>query len=578
MRKTLLLLIFILNISVSFSQKNGHPYGDDGLFDKSLHRITPQFVTNNKYNKNTFTYCFVNYTNKLSQVKTREIIASSFEQWQKASGGYFTFTYTTSSSADFKISFVTGNHGDGYSFDGSGGVLAHAFYPPPNGGSYAGQLHFDDDENWTDTDSYGFNLFNVATHEIGHLLGLAHSNCTNATMYAYYFSGAGVLDADDIAGIRSLYGIPSSNISTYIDGPTLASCSTTYNFTARASSVLWSTSSNLSVLNQTSNSITVYPNANGGTGTITAVGSDCGNSFTTQTQIPLHESSISGPSYLCDEATYTITNLPTGATVSWDIEGWCAEVSDADGNWATISRTDYGEFKVVATIHTNCGDIVLKTGTILSGMPYLVVYSEIYCEDGCGGTELLCTDPDQYSYYHNMFTYELNETPAYPLTLHYMLLDDQANIFYQNSKTITSTSGYEYLPQNIPLASSYYNLEIWVSGGPCNESSEWYECWTEVTSCGSMKSMLAYPNPSNTELKITYVAEKMNSKNTGRKPAPLNDFNVKLLNKNGKILKEGRTTNNKEIVLQVADVPNGIYYLHIYKGKNVEKQQVVIFH
>ena len=48
----------------------------------------------------------------------------------------------------------------------------------------------------------------MSPHEIGHLLGLAHSQDTNAIMYAYYGEERNDLRADDIAGIQSLYGAP----------------------------------------------------------------------------------------------------------------------------------------------------------------------------------------------------------------------------------------------------------------------------------------------------------------------------------------------------------------------------------
>jgi hypothetical protein len=35
-----------------------------------------------------------------------------------------------------------------HTFDGAGKVLAHTYYPPPNGGTIAGDAHFDNEENW----------------------------------------------------------------------------------------------------------------------------------------------------------------------------------------------------------------------------------------------------------------------------------------------------------------------------------------------------------------------------------------------------------------------------------------------
>jgi len=92
-----------------------------------------------------------------------------------------------------------------HTFDGPGGTLAHAFYPPPNGNSAAGDLHFDRNENWT-CDSSGVDIGIVALHELGHSIGLGHELTNPAVMQPYYNPSLNGLLTDDINGAVSIYG------------------------------------------------------------------------------------------------------------------------------------------------------------------------------------------------------------------------------------------------------------------------------------------------------------------------------------------------------------------------------------
>ncbi len=174
----------------------------------TIYGTVPDYVTNGNgwdgagLGSASLTYRFVNGTPDITSEQTQ--VKNAINTWANYADLTFTQTYTSNLNKSFDISWGSGNHGDGYPFDGAGGTLAHAYYPaPPNSEPIAGDIHFDEAETWSV--SGNTHMFSVALHEAGHSLGLNHSNTSGAVMQAFYSGPVTGLHSDDIAGIRALY-------------------------------------------------------------------------------------------------------------------------------------------------------------------------------------------------------------------------------------------------------------------------------------------------------------------------------------------------------------------------------------
>jgi len=94
----------------------------------------------------------------------------------------------------------------------SGGTLAFTVTPTSDGWKI---VYYDGIGIWSDgpgDTTSGLDLQGVATHEIGHVLGLGHSNVPGATM-GPAISGVGngyrSIEADDVAALQAVYGVKS---------------------------------------------------------------------------------------------------------------------------------------------------------------------------------------------------------------------------------------------------------------------------------------------------------------------------------------------------------------------------------
>ncbi|KAL5247470.1 hypothetical protein ACHWQZ_G019373 [Mnemiopsis leidyi] len=158
-----------------------------GMKDEEYHRGKKRpkryTVMNKLWRKGRLYYWFDpgKYPNEIPRDVLRREFERSLQLWSDVSGVTFIeLPPEKERRADIKISFEKGDHGDRYPFDGPGGIVAHAFFPRK------GLLHFDDSEIFAPNKEGGINFHFIATHELGHILGIDHSFHENAVMYPLY--------------------------------------------------------------------------------------------------------------------------------------------------------------------------------------------------------------------------------------------------------------------------------------------------------------------------------------------------------------------------------------------------------
>ena len=174
-----------------------------------------------KWNKQELTYSIKNYTQDFDKLRTALNLAMT--SWDIEIP--IKLKYVKSDS-DITLEFSTT---DKY-FTDSPGVLAYAYFP--DSGSLSGKIVFNEAYLWSidgkpisaaeymkrtgkqvanmDNMFSTYNILHTLTHEIGHSLGLIHSNFKTDVMYPFYNSVT-ILSDNDITRITNKYGKASNN-------------------------------------------------------------------------------------------------------------------------------------------------------------------------------------------------------------------------------------------------------------------------------------------------------------------------------------------------------------------------------
>lgn len=191
-----------------------------GCVDKQ--NLTENIAGLPKWGKNNLTYSITGHGNPLTQEQWDAALAKA---WQNhADICNLTFT-RVDGPADINISMGSGPQDD---FDGPGNVLAWCQLPPNS--NFTGQLQSKGDisENWLPLGGTGRGILveNTFCHELGHGLGLSHTDTPNSLMNPFYNIAINKPQAWDIQQLQARYGKPLNSNPIPVIPPTTGSTPT----------------------------------------------------------------------------------------------------------------------------------------------------------------------------------------------------------------------------------------------------------------------------------------------------------------------------------------------------------------
>lgn len=269
-----------------------------------------------------------------------------------------------------------------------------------------------------------------------------------------------------------------------------------------------------------------------------------------------YQYTISGPSQICTQGTYTIDNLPAGATVAWSNSSLLKYVSGQGTNSYTVQGLSQGSATLTATLTMSSGNTILITYAVWIGKP-----STPTSIGGFVNGQVLVGN--------GVYNFSVDNPPL-------------ENIIQFNwtirGGTITNEQNTPYIEvlANKGKTDTYFDIKV--------NAQNTCGCSDNLWLIGSIKPnggpiiIDAYPNPASSQIEVN-LADDVALSTIVASPnvSTTISYAVKIIDSYGCTVYSA-TKKEKKFTIPTTSFRNGVYSIIVSDGTNTYQNKLIIKH
>jgi Zn-dependent metalloprotease len=291
-----------------------------------------------------------------------------------------------------------------------------------------------------------------------------------------------------------------------------------------------------------------------------------------------YQYTITGPSTVCNQATFTINNLPQGATVNWTLMGSLSMVQNNGSSIVVAATGSSTNSRVYATISVGSNQINLMKGVTTGINISISGPNVVNCNNTGTWTSSIagCPPVEDITYkwtfenqtngqFFNMYGQTASIRPSCTNMIMYKSNGSQVDEAIRIPPGLPSNTYNITLKATTESDVSYYAYKnnVVVNG---------YMNWLLPDAAGSDNLIHIYPNPANgiVTIALTEGVNKTSSQTTGKSAS----YTIQLWNSFG--LVKSTETDLTEYQLSLHGIPAGFYYVNVIKDGHVYRKQLTV--